>query len=137
MTDLASAALRLDGRIALVTVAGRRLGAGTAALLAAQGARVVVADMDAPSTEAVVSSIGPAAVSRVLGVRDARASFTEAIEATVCELGSLDILVTTPRRRSADRSFSAVRSAAPPCATRSAGASSSKAPIRSGSRGEC
>ncbi len=60
--------------------------------LAAQGARVVVADVDIAGAEEVAASIGPAAVARLLDVRD-RGSFEEAIEATVRELGSLDILV--------------------------------------------
>jgi 3-oxoacyl-[acyl-carrier protein] reductase len=92
MTNLAPLAMRLDGKVALVTGAARGLGAGTALRLAAQGARVVVADVDRDGAAAVASSIGDAAVSHVLDVRD-RASFAGAIESTVRELGSLDILV--------------------------------------------
>lgn len=40
--------LDLEGRIALVTGAGRGLGAATARALAAAGARVVATDVDAP-----------------------------------------------------------------------------------------
>jgi 3-oxoacyl-[acyl-carrier protein] reductase len=92
MTNLAPLAMRLDGKVALVTGAARGLGAGTARRLAAQGARVVVADVDGDGAAAVAASIGDAAVPRVLDVRD-RASFAGAIAATLAELGSLDILV--------------------------------------------
>jgi 3-oxoacyl-[acyl-carrier protein] reductase len=92
MTNLAPLAMRLDGKVALVTGAARGLGASTAMRLAAQGARVVVADVDGDGAAAVAASIGDAAVSRSLNVRD-RASFAGAIEATLAELESLDILV--------------------------------------------
>jgi 3-oxoacyl-[acyl-carrier protein] reductase len=92
MTNLAPLAMRLDGKVALVTGAARGLGAGTALRLAAQGARVVVADVDGDGAAAVAASIGDAAVSRVLDVRD-RASFAGVIASTLSELGSLDILV--------------------------------------------
>ena len=63
-----------------------------AARLAAQGARVVVADVDATGAAATAGEIGPQASSQVLDVRD-RGSFEQAVAATVEGLGSLDILV--------------------------------------------
>ena len=92
MTDLAPYALRLDGKVALVTGAGRGLGAAAAARLAAQGASVVVADVDERRAAAVAAEIGPPASSRALDVRD-RSSFDAAVAATVRTHGALDILV--------------------------------------------
>ena len=59
----------LDGRVAIVTGAGG-LGRGIAALFVAEGARVVIADLnDAPGKE-LAESLGPAAVFRAVDVAD-------------------------------------------------------------------
>jgi 3-oxoacyl-[acyl-carrier protein] reductase len=92
MTDLEPYALRLDGKVALVTGAARGLGAGIAARLAAQGARVVVADVDTAGAAETAAEIGSQATAQTLDVRD-RGSFEAAIAAAVHELGTLDILV--------------------------------------------
>jgi 3-oxoacyl-[acyl-carrier protein] reductase len=92
MTNPEPATFRLDGKVALVTGSARGLGAATAAQLAAQGARVVVADIDGVRAAAAAASIGGGAVARTLDVRN-RECFARAIESVVRDLGSLDILV--------------------------------------------
>src|SRR5215471_8614417 len=82
---------RLDGRVAFLTGAGRGIGAATAARLAAEGAAVVVTDMDSgPADE--INSKGGKAIAIPVDVTN-----REQVEAAAArgaqELGRLDILV--------------------------------------------
>jgi len=82
--------MRFQGRVALVTGGGRGIGAATAQLLAAEGAKVAVSDMDeAPAAEVAAPIHG---VAIACDVTD-RGQVEAMVERTVKELGRLDILV--------------------------------------------
>jgi len=85
---------RFDGRVAIVTGGAGNIGAATARLLAAEGARVTVADVSLDRAEAVVAQIDAAGgTARAHGVDVADAAQVEAmIAATVAEYGGLDLL---------------------------------------------
>jgi NAD(P)-dependent dehydrogenase (short-subunit alcohol dehydrogenase family) len=79
-------------RVALVTGAGRGIGACIATRLARDGMRVVVADLDLAAAVSTAETAGPAAVPVELDVRE-RASFAAAVQLALAELGGLDVLV--------------------------------------------
>jgi len=54
---------RLDNRIVLITGAARGIGAATARRLAADGARIVLADIDGPAVEKLAAELDGAAVT--------------------------------------------------------------------------
>jgi len=83
--------MRFKDRVALVTGGGRGIGAATARMLAAEGARVAVSDLDEAPAREVASSIGGLGVA--CDVSD-RGSVESMVGRVVAELGRLDILVT-------------------------------------------
>jgi 3-oxoacyl-[acyl-carrier protein] reductase len=83
--------MKFKDRVALVTGGGRGIGAATARLLAAEGARVAVSDLDEAPAREVASAIGGLGVA--CDVSD-RGSVEAMVGRVVAELGRLDILVT-------------------------------------------
>jgi 2-hydroxycyclohexanecarboxyl-CoA dehydrogenase len=82
--------MRLEGRTGFVTGGASGIGAATALRLASEGARVVVADIDADGAGKVAAEVGGDWVE--VDVADV-ASVRAAIDAAVRTAGAIDILV--------------------------------------------
>ena len=89
---MASTARSLSGKVAVVTGAGRGIGAALARDLALQGASVAVVDLDGNAARNVAAEIGQAALPMTLDVCD-RPAFTASLDEVERRLGPLDILV--------------------------------------------
>ncbi len=83
--------MRLEGRVALVTGGARGIGAATAQVMAGQGAKVVVSDLDEAPAAEVAKPLGGLAIACDVSSRD---SVEAMVERAVKEMGRLDILVT-------------------------------------------
>ena len=87
--------MRLQDKVAIVTGGGQGMGRAIAVRFAAEGAKVVVADLNQATAEAVVveiSEAGGAAVAIQTDVRD-QAQAQRMVETAVERFGGVDILV--------------------------------------------
>jgi 3alpha(or 20beta)-hydroxysteroid dehydrogenase len=83
---------RLNSKVALISGAARGTGEATARLFAAEGAKVVIADIADDAGAAVAADIGDAACFVRLDVTD-EASWQAAVKVAVDRFGKLDVLV--------------------------------------------
>src|SRR3954447_11443154 len=87
---MARAPRSLRGKVVFITGAARGIGRATAAALVAEGARVVIADLDGELAVRTGQEIG--AVALQLDVTD-HAAFSAALDETERETGPLDVLI--------------------------------------------
>ncbi len=81
----------LTDQVAVVTGAARGIGRGIATVLAAEGARVVIADIDAAAAERTAAELGRGALAVATDVT-VRASVDELAAAALSAFGRIDIL---------------------------------------------
>src|ERR1700739_928364 len=82
----------LAGQTVAITGGARGIGRATAAVLAGQGMRGAIGDLDLDAARQAAAEIGPAAAALPLDVTD-RASFTAFLDAAEEQLGPLDVLI--------------------------------------------
>src|SRR6266566_3344882 len=87
----------IDGKVAIVTGSGRGIGAASAKKLAAEGASVVVSDIDPAPAEETIAAIRKAGGRAIALVGDVTAPAfpSQLIKATVDCFGGLDIIVNS------------------------------------------
>jgi len=83
---------RLEGKVALVTGAARGTGAATAEVFVAEGAQVVLGDVNEAGCAAVAEALGPAARAVRLDV-GSEDDWRAAVARCEAELGRVDVLV--------------------------------------------
>ena len=84
----------LDGRTAVITGGAQGIGFSIAERFVAEGARVVLGDLDGEATDAAAQKLGGADVARAVRCDVTKADDVEAlVNAAVTEFGSLDVMV--------------------------------------------
>ncbi len=83
---------RLNGRVALITGGARGMGAATAELFIAEGATVVICDVNCEQGEATAKRLGERALFRQLDIRDER-NWMRLVDEIVQLHGRIDVLI--------------------------------------------
>ena len=89
---MAAGLQRLAGKVAVVTGGSAGIGLATGRLFAAEGAAVVLVDLDAEGLQAAVAEIGLASVSHAVADVSDEAQMRSALQAAVDRHGRLDVL---------------------------------------------
>jgi 2-hydroxycyclohexanecarboxyl-CoA dehydrogenase len=84
--------MRLQDKVTIITGAGAGIGRAIATTCAAQGAVVVVADVDGAAAQAVATALGTPASAYAVDVTD-RAGVQAMVEAVLAAHGRIDVLV--------------------------------------------
>ena len=84
--------MRLAGKVAVITGAASGFGEGMARRFAEEGARIVVADLNAKGAERVAGEIGKAAIAVTTDV-SSRSEVDEMVHAAKSAFGRIDIMV--------------------------------------------
>ncbi|UWQ62364.1 SDR family oxidoreductase [Leisingera caerulea] len=84
--------MRLDGKTAIVTGGASGFGAGIVRKFLAEGAKVMIADINGAAAEAMAAELGSSAIAQTVDVSDG-ASVSAMAEAALAAFGHLDILV--------------------------------------------
>ncbi|UWQ45411.1 SDR family oxidoreductase [Leisingera aquaemixtae] len=84
--------MRLDGKTAIVTGGASGFGAGIVRKFLAEGAKVMIADINGAAAEAMAAELGSSASAQTVDVSEG-ASVTAMAEAALADFGHLDILV--------------------------------------------
>ena len=83
---------RLQGKTAVVTGGASGIGAATARLFSAEGARVLIADIDLAGGEQLARELGPSALACRLDVTQ-ESDWQRGIDELIARWGTVDILV--------------------------------------------
>ena len=81
----------LAGKLAIVTGGARGIGAGIAQVLAGQGARVAILDLDGAAAEKIAAALAVPGIAVACDVADEKA-VTDAVASVVAAFGGLDIV---------------------------------------------
>ena len=84
--------MRLEGKTSIVTGAGSGFGTGIAQKFTAEGAQVVIADINLEAAETVAGDIGAAAIALRVDVSDGE-SIAALVRTAIDRLGAIDIVV--------------------------------------------
>lgn len=87
-----TAGLDLQDKVAIVTGAASGIGKGIARRLAAEGAKVVIADLDRDSAQATADELGGEAMGVMVDVAD-RSTVDSMVEAVTQRYGAIDVLI--------------------------------------------